>query len=155
MAIVGLEKIVGAHPMFAGLGQEYLATVAGCARNVRLRSGEYLFHEGDSAERFYLIRDGHVALDIAAPGRGRVTFQTVGKNGLVGLSWLVPPYRWAFDARAREDIRALEFDAVCLRRKCDSAPALGYAVMKQFMPVLLERLHHARLQMLDVYSARG
>jgi CRP/FNR family transcriptional regulator, cyclic AMP receptor protein len=153
--IEGLDRIVAAHPLFAGLGDDFLTLVTGCARNVRVKAGAYIFHEGDPADQLYLIRQGLVAMEIGAPGHGRMTFQTTGRGGLVGLSWLVPPYRWTYDARAVEDVRALSFDAVCLRDKCDANPALGYAVMQRFMPVLVERLHNTRLQMLDVYGAKS
>jgi len=154
MVIKGLETIVGGHPLFAGLSEGFLTAVAGCARNKRIGAGQYLFREGESADHFFLIREGRVALEVCLPGQGQTTLQTVCKNGVVGLSWLVPPCRWSFDARALEDLRVLEFDAVCLRRKCDAEPALGYEVMKRFMPVLVERLHYTRLQILDVYGAR-
>lgn len=153
MNVESLERIVSDHPLFHGLGEDFLAAVTGCAKNVRFTTGTYLFHEGETADRLFLIREGLVALEIAAPGPGRVTFQTVGRRGVVGMSWLVPPYRWTFDARAAEDSRVLAFDAGCLRGKCDSDPALGYEVMKRFMPPLIERLHATRLQMLDVYRA--
>lgn len=152
MTIAGLERIIATHPLFGGLGEDFLQTLAGCARNVRFQRGEYLLHEGDPADALYLVRDGMVALEIGAPGHGRMSFQTVARDGVVGLSWLVPPYRWTYDARAVTEIRALGFDALCLRRKCDADPALGYAVMQRFMPVLVERLHNTRLQMLDVYG---
>lgn len=153
MIVEGLERIVGEHPLFTGLSQDFLDTVTGCAKNVRFHAGAYLFHEGDAADTLYLVREGLVAHEIAAPGHGRKTFLTTGRGGLVGLSWLVPPYRWTYDARAKQDTRALAFDANCLRGKLDADPALGYAVMKRFMPVIVERLHHTRLQMLDVYGA--
>ncbi|MCI2397807.1 cyclic nucleotide-binding domain-containing protein [Aliiroseovarius subalbicans] len=152
MAIDGLEKIVGGHALFAGLGDAFLSTVSGCAKNVRFAAGDYLFHEGDDAAALYLIREGHVGLEIAAAGHGRMTFQSAGPQSVVGLSWLVPPYRWTYDARAVKDVRAIALDATCLRRKCDADPALGYEVMKRFMPTIVERLHNTRLQMLDVYG---
>ena len=69
---------------------------------VRFNAGQYLFHEGEPATEFFLIRHGKVALEIAAPGQRRHRLsQTVGEGDIVGLSWLVPPYRWQFDARAR------------------------------------------------------
>jgi len=155
MAIDGLEKIIAGHDLFAGLGDTFLSTVSGCATNVQFAADEYLFHEGDAAQQIYLIREGHVSLEIAAPGQGRMAFQSAGPQSVVGLSWLVPPYRWTYDARARGDIRAIALDADCLRAKCEADPALGYAVMKRFMPTIVERLHHTRLQMLDVYGTPG
>jgi CRP-like cAMP-binding protein len=152
MAIEGLGRIVGEHGLFAGLDKEFLELVAGCARNVRFRAGEYLYREGDEANEIYLIRQGHVAKELSAPGRGRMTYRTVGPDSVVGLSWLVPPYRWTYDARAQDDVRAISLDATCLRAKCDADPALGYEVMKRFMPAIVARLHDTRLQLLDVYA---
>ena len=57
---------------------------------------------------------------------------------------MLPPYRWLFDARAVDDVRAIGVDAACLRNKCDSDPRLGYQVMQRFLPVLAERLEGRR-----------
>ncbi|RYH11005.1 cyclic nucleotide-binding domain-containing protein [Tropicimonas sp. IMCC6043] len=151
----GLERIVGAHALFAGFGDEFLELVSGCASNVRFRAGEYLCREGDPADQIFMVRDGHVAQEIGAPGQGRMTFLTIGPNSVIGLAWLVPPYRWTYDARAQDDVRAISLDATCLRGKCDRDPALGYEVMKRFMPAIVKRLHDTRLQLLDVYGARS
>ncbi|WP_068113470.1 cyclic nucleotide-binding domain-containing protein [Tropicimonas marinistellae] len=155
MIVDDLKEIVGGHSMFAGLGTEFLELVTGCAKNVRFHGGEYLYREGEEANEIYLIRDGHVAQELGAPGQGRMTFQTIGPDGVVGLSFLVPPYRWSYDARAQDDVRAISLDATCLRGKCNADPALGYEVMKRFMPTVVDRLHDTRLQLLDVYGARS
>lgn len=149
----GLERIVKEHPFFAGLGDEFGALVSGCAKNARFDAGQYLFHEGEPADQFYLIRHGRVALELTAPGRGAMTFQTLAEGEIVGVSWLVPPYRWTDDARAAGLVRAISIDAGCLRRKCEADHDLGYEMMKRFVPVLVQRLEATRLQILDVYGA--
>ena len=151
----GLERILKQHPFFAGLDDAFCDLVCGCAKNVSFQAGQYLFHEGEPADWFYLLRHGRVALQIAAPGRGALTFQTVGEGEIVGVSWLVPPYRWSNDAKAIELTRAIAMDAACLRRKCESDHDLGYEMMKRFMPVLIQRLQAARLQILDVYGVHA
>jgi CRP/FNR family cyclic AMP-dependent transcriptional regulator len=151
----GLERIVREHPFFAGLGEEFCKLLCSCAKNVRFEAGQYLFREGEPADQLYLIRHGRVALQLTAPGRGAVTFQTVGENEIVGITWLLPPYRWSFDAKALELTRAIAMDASCLRRKCDEDHDLGYEMMKRFLPVLIERLQATRLQILDVYGAHA
>ncbi|MCP5039178.1 MAG: cyclic nucleotide-binding domain-containing protein [Rhodobacteraceae bacterium] len=155
MSVKGLEKIVAAHSLFAGLGGGFLELVAGCARNVRFEAGQYLFHEGEIASEIYLIREGSVALEISAPGQGCMTFMSAGPDDVVGLSWIVPPYHWTFDTRAQEDTRAISLDAICLRTKCDADPALGYEVMKRFAPTIVARLHSTRLQLLDLYGTHS
>jgi CRP/FNR family transcriptional regulator, cyclic AMP receptor protein len=151
----GLERIVREHPFFAGLEEEFGRLVCGCAKNVRFDAGRYLFHEGEPANEFYLIRHGRVALELTGPGRGPVTFQTLGEGEIVGVSWLIPPYRWTFDARALTLVRAIAIDAACLRQKCEADHDLGYELMKRFLPILIQRLQATRLQILDVYGSHG
>jgi CRP-like cAMP-binding protein len=150
----GLERIVREHPFFSGMKEEFLELISGCARNVRFEAGQYMFHEGQPADQFYLLRSGRVALQISAPER-TLTVQTVGEDEIVGASWLVAPYRWGFDAKALELTRAIAMDAACLRGKCEGDHDLGYEMMKRFMPILIQRLHATRLQILDVYGVHS
>ena len=78
----GLERIIREHPFFAGLREDFCALVCGCARNVRFEAGQYLVREGDSADYLYLLREGRVALEMTAPGRGAITFQTLEAGDL-------------------------------------------------------------------------
>ncbi len=150
--MASLEQILQEHPFFAGAPAELVRLVAGCARNHLFQAGEYLFHEGEPANEFFLIRHGKVALEIGAPGHTQIVFETSGVGDFVGASWLIPPYRWAFDARAIELTRATGIDAACLRGKCEADHDLGYEMMKRFLPPLVKRLHATRLQILDVYG---
>ena len=149
-----LDSILRELPFFAGLDEEHARLVGGCARNCRFEPGQYLFHEGDPADEFFLIREGKVALDVVVPGQEPVVFSTLGEREVVGASWLVPPYHWKFDARATSLTRALGIDAACLRRKCEEDHDFGYLMMKRFLPVFVKRLHTTRLQMFDVYRKR-
>jgi len=151
----GLERIVLAHPFFAGLEAQLGPVVSGCARNHRFDPGQYVAREGDPANEFFLIRHGRVALEILPPGQAPVVFSTEGEGDIVGTSWLVPPYRWRFDARATELTRAIGIDARCLRDKCEADPRLGYEMMKRLAPIIVARLDDARMQMLDVYGKRA
>ena len=149
-----IEALLREHAFTQTLAPETLATIAGCAKNRVFNAGEYVFREGQSADAFYLIRHGTVALENVVPGRGPVSFLTLKEGEMLGVSWLLPPYRWTYDARAVELTRAFAFDAVCLRGKCETDPRVGYEMMKCFVPPLVERLQTARLQALDLYGKR-
>lgn len=148
-----LDALVAESPVFAGLDQPYLELIAGCAQNVGFEAGKYLFREGDPADTFYLVRHGRVLLETFVPGRGALTVQTVDEGDVVGWSWLFSPYRWHFDARALDEVRAVAFDGACLRGKCDDDHTLGYELLGRFAPVMLERLQATRIQLLDVYGS--
>ena len=155
MTIEHLDEILGHHALFKGLSTSFIDLMVGCSKNVVFHDGEYLCREGDPADEIFLVRHGRVGLEISAPGRGSMMFQTAGPDEVIGLSWLVPPYRWTYDGRAIETTRAISINAQCLREKCEKDHDLGYEVMKRFTPVIVERLHSTRLQLLDLYGGRG
>jgi CRP/FNR family transcriptional regulator, cyclic AMP receptor protein len=96
-----------------------------------------------------------VMLETFVPGRGAVTIQTVDEGEIVGWSWVFEPYRWHFDARALDLVRAVQFDAACLRGKCNQDHSFGFDLLCRFAPVMVERLEATRLQLLDVYGNGG
>jgi CRP/FNR family transcriptional regulator, cyclic AMP receptor protein len=147
-----LEPIVAALPLFAGLKPEYVQLISGCAANVRYEAGEFLGREGEPADKFWIIRQGRVALEIHAPGRGPLTVQTIGDDDAVGWSWLVPPYQLRFDVHAINSTRALMFDGRCLRDKFSSDPELGFELIQRFSRLMLGRIEAMSLQLLDLYG---
>ena len=147
-----LEAILAEHPFLKGLDPAHIELIAGCASNVRFNKGDFIFREEDEADRFYLIRHGLIALDVFVPQRGPVTIDTIQEGEVVGWSWLFPPYRWHFDARALQLTRAVAFDGKCLREKCDKDAKLGYELVTRFSQVIMQRLQSSRLQLLDLYG---
>jgi CRP-like cAMP-binding protein len=148
----GIESLLAGVPVFEGLEARQLELVAGCGRNVRFDAGQTLFREGDAADTFYLVRHGSVAVETFVPARGPTVIETIESGEVIGWSWLFPPHRWHFDARALTQVRATAFDGACLRGKCDTDPALGYGLMSRFAQVLIERLQWTRLRLLDLYG---
>lgn len=149
----GLAARISAHPFFAALTGAQLAALAQDGIAVTVMAGERLFDEGGIADRFWLIEQGSIALDMRVPGRGDQIVETLGAGTVLGWSWLHPPYRWHFGAMARLATTAIAFDASSVRRRCDADPAFGYAMLRSFTPVITERLQATRLRLLDLYAA--
>jgi CRP/FNR family transcriptional regulator, cyclic AMP receptor protein len=146
-----IAQLLPEHPFFAGLEPAALELAAGCARHVRFRPGELLFSEGGPADAFYVLRRGRVAIQLRTP-TAEVLLDTAQDGDVVGWSWLVPPYRWTFDARATEDTTAIAFDGACLRGKCEADASLGYALLQRVVGVMSGRLQSARVRLLDLYG---
>src|SRR5512141_2751205 len=104
-----LDELLSEVPFFDGLDHEALVLIAGCGRNVAVAEGEHLFRTGTAADTFYVLRHGSVALDLFVPPRGSIVIETIDAGAIVGWSWLFPPYRWHFDARAATPVRATAF----------------------------------------------
>ncbi len=149
-----LEPILSGHPFFRNLDPRYLQLLTGCASNVRFTAGQFIFREGEEANQFYLIRQGSVALEIYSPHDGPITIQTLSDGDILGWSWLFPPYRWRFDARAINALRAIALDGACLRAKSEQDHELALELLKRFSVIVEERLQATRLQLLNVYEVR-
>ncbi len=147
-----LKRVIQEHPFAKGLNEGHLDLIAGCALNVRYNAGDFIFHEGDEANHFYLIRHGKVALETSVPGRPPLTIQTLCDGDILGWSWLIPPYFWLYDVRVIELTRAIALDGKCLRKKCEDDHDLGYELLKSFSKIMEEGLQATRLQLLDVYG---
>lgn len=141
------------HPFFAGLDESVIALLAGCAVNAHFRPGQHLFHEGEPADTFYVVRHGRISLEVHSPAGPSVVVDSAHADDVVGWSWLVPPHRWLFDARATEETSAIAFDGACLRGKCEADPAIGYALLQRVVQVMSARLQSARVRLLDLYGA--
>ncbi len=152
MTIEGLQKTLSSLPFFHGLASAHVELLAGCAKNAVFQAGDFLFREGAPADEFFVLRQGRVGLQIFPPTGGAITVETVDEDEVLGWSWLVPPYKAHFDARALTLVRALSLDGACLRAKCAADTALGYALLERFTPVIVQRLEATRLQLLDLYG---
>ena len=139
---------LAAHPFLRGMSADQVSALAETARDVSFPAKERLFEDGGNATRFWLIRCGHVSLDLHVPGEGPVVIETVGMGELLGWSWLFPPYKWAFGAVAATAVEAFEFDAPKVRELCAADPRLGYELGQRISRVLAQRLQAVRIRLI-------
>lgn len=148
-----LEIRVGLHPFLCGLSRHHIKLLADCAMATTFERNEWLFRQGDFANRFYLIETGKVSLESQAPDGHGVSIDEVGPGKMVGWSWLFPPYIWQFDARALKRTTALFFYGTILREYCEKDPSLGFELFKRLSEVMVSRLQSARAKLLECYES--
>jgi CRP-like cAMP-binding protein len=151
--IRNLAELVAHHPLLEGLPTDMPELIAGCARTVGFAPGRLILIEGERADTLYLLRRGHVSLEIRQPGVGPIVIETLGPGAVLGWSWLFPPYRSHLDARALDTVLAIAIDAECLRVKADKDPEFGYRLMLRMTAIILDRLQATRYRLLDLYGA--
>lgn len=147
-----IDELLAEHDFFQNFSEADRKTLAGCGKLAHFRQNEYLAHEGDPADAFYVLRRGLASIEFHTPQRGGMILQTLKQGDVVGWSWLFPPYRWTSDVKAQEDVTVIEFNGRCLRDKCESDHRLGYLLMKSFARIMTQRLQDTRLQMMDIYG---
>lgn len=116
-------------------------------RTARFAADDFLFHAGEPADEFFLLHDGLVALQM-----NRATITTIGAGELLGVSWLLTPRAWSWDARAFQPVNALAIDVEQLISLCEQDHSVGYHFMKQVGSVLEWRFLSTALQAADLYA---
>jgi CRP-like cAMP-binding protein len=150
--VTDIAALLANHSFTRDLGEEDRQALADLARIERFGVGQLLIQEGQMANAFFLLVDGQVAIEVFAAGGGTRTLQTVPPNSAIGWSWLVPPYRWEFDARAVTDTTAIVFTADGLRGLFEQRSAVGLHIVRKLLVVVAERLKGTRLQLIDLYA---
>ncbi|HAH07886.1 MAG TPA: Crp/Fnr family transcriptional regulator [Elusimicrobia bacterium] len=148
----GLKTILVQHHFLKDLPEPYLDLLEGCAANVRFAAGDYIIKEGCEANHFFLIRQGQVNVELPLAHRKPITVQTVSENEVLGWSWMIPPYRWHFSARAQGPVLAFSFDGRCLRTKYEKNHDLGFELYKRFSVIMSKRVEDTILQLAGLYS---
>lgn len=152
MAEGSLDDYMLTHPIFDGLESGIVKVLAQNASEVEFNRGVLIFKQDAPAEFFYLIREGEVSVEIPSLYGAPITMQQLGPDKVLGWSWIFPPYKWHFDARATEATKAVQVDGIRLRLQCEENPRMGYELVKHFSLLMMERLSAARQRVMDVYG---
>ena len=148
-----LHETVFNHPFFHGMKEEHLALLADCASDAKFAPGEFVFHESEPANKFYLIQRGTVALEAHEPRSTTAPVQKLGAGEVLGWSWLFPPFVWHFQARAIEPTEVVAFSGAHLLTLAEQNHDFGYELMKRVTQIVIHRLESTRHQLLAHQSA--
>ena len=155
MSKQSIEDYLSTHDFFSGMEDSFLQFLSDSATELQLPAGDVLFQYGKPADKFYLLREGQVSIQVPALMGPALDIQTLGDDQILGWSWLIPPYRWNFLARALEDSELLEFDGSAILARCQEDPKFGYELFKRFATLMSERLNAARQKMMDDWNPPG
>ena len=150
-----IRDVLARNAFFEGLAEATLDLLADHATTCHLETNEILFRHDDTADRFFIVCSGRIALEVPAIEGPNLEVQSIGPDSLLGWSWLIPPYKWQFRARAVEASELVEVDGAAIRAHCDQDPRLGYELMKRFAGLMSERMAHARRKMMDEWNPPG
>lgn len=150
-----LLQVITDAPVFADLSQDFAERLAAHAQIREVDAGTPLFRAGEPAEHFFLLIAGEMTVEIPAVAGPSLEVQHLRPVRVLGWSWLLPPYRWSFNARAETDCRVLEFDGKAILAECESDAEFGYAVIKRFSALMAERLDAAHRKMIEQWSVPG
>lgn len=135
-----LYELIAKHPLFDGLNARQLGVLADLAMETQFAPGEYIFRRQDPANRFYLILEGRIELELASTRDGMKVIQMAGPGDYLGWAWLFEPYSFYLSARTVDPTKAIFFYGTMLRQRCEDDHDLGYEIVKRVAETALQRL---------------
>jgi len=124
-SVAGFLRNVG---VFAGLPEELLEQLAGLARNVSLRRGEWLFREGDPGDGVYVVRVGH--LEVLQERPELVALNTLTRGAVLGELALLSGSARSGSARALRDTELLKIEQRHFDELLRATPALALGLTR-------------------------
>ena len=146
---------ISAHTFFSGLDKDIVQFLCESATEIQIKKGGILFKQGERADKFYLLREGQMSVMVPAIMGPNLEIQILSQDQILGWSWLIPPYRWSFQAQAIEDSVLIEFDGAAILAHCEEDKKFGYELFKRFASLMSERLNAARQKMMDGWNPPG
>ncbi|MDH3637737.1 MAG: cyclic nucleotide-binding domain-containing protein, partial [Gammaproteobacteria bacterium] len=121
--MTNVREYLGSHDFFAGISDPGLEFLAAHAQTRTLAPGDMLFVQDDLANQFFVVISGEVSVQIPALYGPPLIVQNLSSSAILGWSWLIKPYKWAFEARAEAESEIIEFDGKAILAHCEADPA--------------------------------
>ncbi len=150
-----IQEFLAAQDLFSGLSDEQRAFLARNAEERTFEPDQVVAREGEKADRFVLILEGELAIEVPAIAGPRLEVTRLGSGQIFGWSWLIEPYKWHFNARTTKPTKVLDFNGAIILQHCEEDSAFGYALFKRFSALMGMRLEAAQRKMMDQWSPAG
>ncbi|NOT03892.1 MAG: cyclic nucleotide-binding domain-containing protein [Anaerolineales bacterium] len=136
--------------LFKGLSESLLAEIAAFSEEVSVKQGEFIFHEGEKADKLHFLLNGSVALRVKLTSRPEsvtVSFVSMPYQSF-GWSGIVAPNHYTSSAECDEDSNLLIIPAAPFMKLLEANPESGFKVMQRIAETIADRLRNSRQALL-------
>ena len=136
--------------LFRNLPEELLNKVAALGKEVTYSEGDFIFREGDQADKLHFLLNGEVVLKVKLTSRPEsITVSAVSQQyESFGWSGIVPPYHYTASAVCEVDCKILTIPGESFMQLLEENPAAGFIVMRRLTELIASRLRNSRQTLL-------
>lgn len=135
-----VPNLLRAVSIFRELDGEELREVATICREEHFKSGEYIFREGESGNRLYLVVDGEVRISREVPGSGEEALAVLKPGSLFGEMAVFDRHERSTDAISNGGTTCLTISRADFEMMLDLNRELAYKVLWGTVRLLSARL---------------
>lgn len=136
--------------LFNGLPDSLLKEIAAISNETAVKKGEFIFREGEKADKLHFLLKGSVALRVkltSRPDSVTVSFVSTPFQSF-GWSGVVAPHHYTSSAESDEDSTLLIIPAAPFMDLLEKHPEHGFTVMKRIAEIIADRLRNSRQALL-------
>lgn len=144
-------EILREMDIFEFLKLDELKDIAELARVEKFKEGDFIFKEGDRAEKIYLPLEGRVSIEIEIyPGK-RIPVYTQTRGMFFGYPSLLRTRRFTVYARCLDDVKVVTILADDLIEKIFKKDCRrGYLVVHKMAELIAKKLSDTRMQLISL-----
>jgi CRP-like cAMP-binding protein len=125
--------------MLAYLTDEMLDQLVPITEMLQFEEKEYIFRQGDRAERFYFVLKGKVLLEQRLTPQITVSISSIKPGFMFGWSALLEEDFYTTDAICAEACQLLSYRSNRLKALLESNPSMGYIMSQRLLHVIKKR----------------
>jgi len=136
--------------LFKDLPEELIDKVDKLCEEVNFKAGDFIFREGDSADKLHFLVDGSIVLKVNLTSRpDSITVSAVNKkHESFGWSGIVAPYHYTASAVCDTDCSIFTVNGESFMKLLEEYPSAGFIVMKRITELVASRLRTSRQALL-------
>lgn len=143
-------KTLSMFDLFKNLPEDLLQKIAAIGIEKSVKKGEFVFREGEKADKLHFLIRGNVALRVnltSRPESVTVSFISLPYQSF-GWSGVVAPHHYTSSAECEEDSELLVIPAEPFMKLLEENPEAGFKVMKRIAEIIADRLRNSRQALL-------
>jgi len=143
-------EMLAEFDLFKDVSKDTLKEVADISTTTKVRKDDFVFREGQKADKLHLLVSGSIALRVNLTSRpDSVTVSFINRpHQTLGWSGVVAPNHYTASAFCEEDSELIVIPAEKFMQILDKHPEAGYRIMLRITTIISDRLRNSRQALL-------
>lgn len=143
-------EILAEFDLFKEVSRKTLEAVADISETVKVKKDDFVFREGEIADKLHLLVSGSIALRVNLTSRpDSVTVSFVNRpRQTLGWSGVVTPNHYTASALCEEDSELVAIPSDKFMQILERHPEDGFRVMLRITAIISDRLRNSRQALL-------
>lgn len=143
-------EMLAEFDLFKEVSRETVQAVASISETVKVKKDDFVFREGEVADKLHLLVSGSIALRVNLTSRpDSVTVSFVNRpHQTLGWSGVVTPNHYTASAFCEEDSELVAIPSAKFMQILDGHPEDGFKIMLRITTIISDRLRNSRQALL-------